>query len=614
MKRSWFIFVLISFSFFSCQDKKGEKIKKNTNIKPESQLNVTLERISESEEIPVDSLKVVFQEIASLFSSKTTENKKALNYYNKFIRLFEEQENEVAIGHLNRTIGYELCGEYNFDKGIPYLLKSSENFINAKDYNSLSISYNNLSLAYHDFGDYSKGIEYANLVLKTVNENPNTTNFNAKWYAYNNMGINYDDNQQYVKAIESHMNALPFAINASDSSYSYNNIGNTLKKMKNYQKSKEFFALSLKHSVDYSDVYHFATLYSNLMDIERLMKNYQSAARYIDSAKFYAIKSKSPEKLIDFYNYAYIFKNEMKDFQSSSQYLSKYVTIKDSLLNAEKAKIVYDYQVKYETEKKEKQIAQSKLSSKQKNIWLILLSGGIIIGLVVFLNFKTKAQDKQKQLSLENELLKAHTNSKIQEQRLEISRDLHDSVGAQLTFINSLLDSLKNSSLKLDVVAINKINSLSNFSENTITELKNTLWVLNSKEIYLLDLKAKILNFIKNASEAKEDITFDFNFEISENKCLSSKQAVNIFRSIQETVNNAMKHAQASEIKIDILQIDKNLNIKISDNGIGFDREMEKNNSFGLRNIESRIATIHGEIEIESFIGKGTVYRIKIAI
>lgn len=614
MNQNHIFFTVIILFCFSCINNKNENIITTPATTSERNINSVFEQLIANGAASEESQKAAIQELATLFSDKLQDQNEVIKWYEKFIEYFGQQNNEAAIGHVNRAIGNELCSEYHFDTGIPYLIKSSVNFLKAKDYNLLTKTYNNLSLAYHDFGDYAKGIEYANLALKTVDENPNTTSSNLKWYAYNNLGINYDDSKQYAKAIESHLNALPFAVNASDSSYSYNNLGNTCKKLKQYQQAQNYFTLSFKHSSDFDDVYHFATLYSNLMDIERLAKNYTKAEEYIDSANFYALKSNSPEKLIDFYYYTYLLKNETKDFQSATQYLNKHLTLKDSLLNAEKAKIVYDYQIKYETEKKEKQIAQTKLISKQKNIWLILLGGSIILGLVVFRNFSIKTKLKHQQLVLENELLKEQTHSKIQEQRLEISRDLHDSLGAQLTFINSILDGLKNSTAKLDDVVNSKINTLSDFSENSIAELKNTLWVLNSNEINLNDLKSKILNFIKNASEVKEDVKFHFNFEVSDNFNLNSKQAVNLFRAVQEIVNNAIKYAEAVEINIEVQHVENTLIIKIADNGKGFEYEKEKNKSYGLRNIESRIKAINGIIQLETALGKGTAYTIQLAI
>ena len=206
------------------------------------------------------------------------------------------------------------------------------------------------------------------------------------------------------------------------------------------------------------------------------------------------------------------------------------------------------------------------------------------------------------------------SEKQIQEQRLEISRNLHDNFGAQLTFMNSILDGLKSSSSQMDASVNSKINTLSDFSENSIAELKNTLWVLNSKEIHLEDFKIKVLNFIKAVSEVKEEVKFHIDFVITENFILSSKQAVHLFSLLQEIVNNALKYADATEIKINVQQNKNTLQVNIADNGKGFDYDKEKNKSFGLRNIESRIAAINGQMNLETSVGNGTKYNIQIEL
>jgi len=278
-----------------------------------------------------------------------------------------------------------------------------------------------------------------------------------------------------------------------------------------------------------------------------------------------------------------------------------------------------EYNILFETHKKEKelananlQIAENKLISRQKNLWLIALGCALFIGIIVLRNQKVKASFIENKLQLENQLLQEQAQSQIQQQRLAISRDLHDSIGAQLTFINSILDGLKNLSAQLNATINKKINTLAEFSENSITELRNTLWVLNSKEIFLDDLKVKILNYINHAAEAKETMQFHFNFEAPENYLLSSRQAINLFRAVQEIITNAIKYSTAKEILIDITQKEKLLAIKIADNGTGFDFEKLKNKSYGLSNIQNRVAEINGSLKVETSEGKGTTYFIEI--
>jgi len=232
----------------------------------------------------------------------------------------------------------------------------------------------------------------------------------------------------------------------------------------------------------------------------------------------------------------------------------------------------------------------------------------------LFRNFRAKAKLQKEQLELENKLLEEQSNYKIQEQRLDISRELHDNVGSQLTFIISILDNLKSSSIQFDEAIDKKIDSLTNFANKSISVLRDTIWVLNSKQLSLSELKSRMTNFIKDASESVDTIHFQFDFDIQNDVELSSKQAINLYRILQEIVNNAIKHANASTIKIAVLQVEDELQITLSDNGVGFDYESKKKKSFGLTNIQNRVQELNGSLQVASTEEKGTHYFITVKL
>jgi signal transduction histidine kinase len=123
-----------------------------------------------------------------------------------------------------------------------------------------------------------------------------------------------------------------------------------------------------------------------------------------------------------------------------------------------------------------------------------------------------------------------------------------------------------------------------------------------------------MLNFIKDAGESVDSTQFHFDFEVNNDVQLSSKQAINTYRILQEIVNNAIKHARAATIIVAIKQTQKQLEIQISDNGIGFDYEAKKKKSFGLTNIQNRIQELKGYFQVQSTPEKGTIYSISIPL
>jgi len=87
-----------------------------------------------------------------------------------------------------------------------------------------------------------------------------------------------------------------------------------------------------------------------------------------------------------------------------------------------------------------------------------------------------------------------------------------------------------------------------------------------------------------------------------------------LFRIIQESVQNALKHANACEIKVELEITNAMITVLIKDNGVGFDTTQQKPESFGMIGMRERVDLLNGEITFDSKIGKGTDVLIRIAL
>ena len=177
---------------------------------------------------------------------------------------------------------------------------------------------------------------------------------------------------------------------------------------------------------------------------------------------------------------------------------------------------------------------------------------------------------------------------------------MHDNIGAQVTFIISSVETAKFAPEIENTKLGNKLTKISDFTKDTIVELRDTIWAMNSNEISFEDLQIRISNFIEKASSASEDIAFDFNIDKNLNTIkLTSIIGMNIYRTIQEAINNALKYAKADKIDVNISKINDKINIEITDNGIGFDKETIVMGN-GLQNMQKRIEEINGTFNIET--------------
>ncbi|WP_296385312.1 ATP-binding protein, partial [Winogradskyella sp.] len=185
-------------------------------------------------------------------------------------------------------------------------------------------------------------------------------------------------------------------------------------------------------------------------------------------------------------------------------------------------------------------------------------------------------------------------------------------IGAQLTFIISSLDNLKYG-FKLPEKLSSKLKYISEFTTTTIYELRDTIWAMNKSKITFEDLQIRISNFIEKANLAAQNIDFKFKVEDSVDRSISftSVRGMNIYRIIQEAINNSIKYAEASEIEVVISKEEHQMKITIKDNGEGFDKgKVELGN--GLYNMKKRSMDINGSLNIDSTINIGTTIILRL--
>ena len=223
---------------------------------------------------------------------------------------------------------------------------------------------------------------------------------------------------------------------------------------------------------------------------------------------------------------------------------------------------------------------------------------------------------------LSNEHLLFEDNSygiKILEQqendRSRIARDLHDSVVQVLT---NLVHKCEICSKIIDVDAIRAKLELEIMSKNlrdTISEMRNIIYDLRPMSFDDLGLKITLESFL-NEVRNNTNMEVAFNIEGDTNSLPTIIQ-LTIFRIIQESTNNSIKHSKGEHLNIYLGYDDNNVLIKVSDDGVGIDKDSDENQStdktgFGLDMMKERVAILNGKIEIYANEEKGTIVDVNI--
>ncbi|HSR38926.1 MAG TPA: histidine kinase, partial [Phnomibacter sp.] len=210
-------------------------------------------------------------------------------------------------------------------------------------------------------------------------------------------------------------------------------------------------------------------------------------------------------------------------------------------------------------------------------------------------------------LKRQQEVFKARMQ--LQEEREMISRELHDNVGSQLTFLAGNLELLQESAQhQLPAEAADMVASLSQSTRETINDVRESIWALKKPQVSATMLADRLENLVHSRFKNPNAPAIHFIKSFDEQMAFSPIIALNAFRIAQEGLSNALLHSKASEITLRMTQQDDNsLHIVIADNGKGIAAaDWKKEEHYGLENMKRRAAEHQLNLEIDTEIGKGT--------
>lgn len=432
---------------------------------------------------------------------------------------------------------------------------------------------------------------------------------------YNNYGVLKEINNELDSALYYFDKGLKIKMKLNDTigiPYSWSNMAGVYGLQENYSKSREYFNKSLQQRLVWADSLGIAENYTQLGEVFMAEKKWNEAIPLMHRSLPISLK-KQYQNLAQ-YNYKMLsdIYKKLNNADSALYYFEQYSAVKDSVHSLKVQESIAALNIEFETEKKQNeilkqraQLAEKDLEVRRKNTFIFGSLGlALLLGLLGYLLYsqqKLKNKQLKKEGELKTALARIETQNKLQEQRLRISRDLHDNIGAQLTFIISSIDNLKFGFSDISEKLGGKLTGISNFTSQTIYELRDTIWAMNKENITFEDLQSRIANFIEHAKNASGKIDFSFNIDknVDETHVFTSVEGMNIYRIIQEAVNNSFKYASADEIEVNISESETQYFIEITDNGTGFDQDtIEPGN--GLNNMKKRAREIKGSLHIKS--------------
>ena len=553
-------------------------------------------------------------------------NQKSLSINTKLNSINEIAKNYTLFGvlYLNKA-DYTNAVKF-FNKSLDITLKNKLFSLSKKNYRSLSTLYGLQE-------DHPKSLKAALLALKIEKDNPNEID---KAYAYLCLADHYDytdnpkESNNYYKLayglFKKNNNQFNMAITLLNWSIIYEE-SNPIKSLEMELEAQEIF-----------DVLSPESLYSS-NNLGNMGDGFFSLAQN-DSLINTLTSSKIPKSKNELLNLAETsFQRSLKILkQNQNAYGLFYVSGILSELQAYKS----DYKNAYANLLLSKKLNDSLFSQKNKNAIAKLESekevlllktqnekkaslnkiligssiGFLLLGFLGYRNFRNKQKlqnlkitelEKDKQLFAIDAMLKGQ-----EEERSRIAKDLHDGLGGLLSGTKLSFTTMKENLILTPENAIQFDKSLS-MLDSTMSDLRKVAHNLMPEALVKFGLDEALKDFCSSIESTKKvNVVYQ---KLGTNKKYENTIEVFIYRIIQELVNNALKHAQAKEILVQLATYENSIHITVEDDGIGYDiNTIKSQKGTGLDNIIYRVNYLNGTIDTVSSPNNGTAVNIEFKV
>ena len=253
------------------------------------------------------------------------------------------------------------------------------------------------------------------------------------------------------------------------------------------------------------------------------------------------------------------------------------------------------------------------------NFPIVLIIGSIISFVLVFgfFLFLAKMRKNQLQFKLQNERMKSQfeqallqTQIEIQDHTLNnISEEIHDNIGQVLSLVKLNLNTFPPG---LEDATQKKLHDTETLLSKAIEDLRDLSQSMNTDKIHAIGLEAAVTKLLKQVKKTGRHNT---HLQIGGNRyALEAQKEMVLFRIVQETVHNSIKHSGAKNIEIEMLYRPGSFIMQVSDDGSGFNAEAghPSKAGLGLQSMHKRAVLIGANFSVHSYPDKGTTINIEL--
>ncbi|WP_293872279.1 sensor histidine kinase [Flavobacterium sp.] len=370
--------------------------------------------------------------------------------------------------------------------------------------------------------------------------------------------------------------------------------------------------------------YYLASTYINMAGILRDEKKPDSAMMYYQKAELLDVKEYQTNFKIALYTQMSETYKELKDYKKAYEYSEKQKVYQNINNEQEIVKAIRDIDAKYQTKENKLQITSLKNTMDKGGKVIIFLLITIVLFFLSYQNMRRKKKIAEQEKLIQTQKIEnilqeqeLHEIDKLiegqEKERILIANELHDNLGSLLATLKLNFQNLKlrkTTSLEADEQLFTTTDAL---LEEAYQKVRTLAHKQNAGVIGNQGLVPAVQNMASKIALSGKITVQVIPFGLDER--LENTLELTIFRMIQELLTNAVKHAHATEIIINLTQHEDTLNIIVEDNGNGFDvDQIDKKDGMGLPNIEKKVTQLQGTFSIDSSIGRGTTLIIDLPL
>lgn len=550
----------------------------------------------------------------------------------------------AAEAYLNRGWAWLHKGDYS--KTFPDLKKSAQLFHLLHNANKEMHVYIDMGLAYSQHSEFSNSAQYlilADSLAQALNDEP------TKAEVHRQMGILYREQGQYAMAIPHFRQSMDMYRQLHDTIHFFGAASSLSAVYMGMEKPDSSLALlqgclplvGALHGYEKAMLMeHYGDAYFALSRYDKAMESYGGAyqlfrtnhndadmayeamnvgktltrMRNYPDAETWLLLSYRVNDSLKMTNYTHDVAEHLSnlfkakgDWHKAYQWLAIKDSLQDSLdlrsLNEKTAQL----QAQYEAEKREKEIS---LLKKEKDLNLAIVERqrvfqrGTIVVVVLLVLIGVLLIGRYRAAARARQLIE------LEKMRNHIARDLHDDMGSALSSIH-IISRVALANTAETPKMTDRLKKIHEHSGQILENMSDIVWTINPANDTLEKVIFKMREF---AADILDPLNIEYVFQ-QEGDFLGTKLALQTRRDLylifKEAVNNAAKYSGCSKVVIIVAVNDRQVEVKISDDGIGFDKEAVKFGN-GLKNMEERASQIHGSLSITTAPRKGTTIALRV--